>query len=187
MKKLLFPILILLVYSMSFAQTPEEMKAWQDNMTPGEHHKWLANFDGDWIGSTKMWMDPETPPMTNTMETKNEMVMNGLYQRSTHSGDMMGMPFKGEGLVGYDNAKKVFVTTWFDNMGSGITHMEGQRLDDSNVLETRGFMTDAMSGKQMELRQVLRYIDENSHVFEMYMTVDGQEMKTMEITYTRKQ
>lgn len=185
MKRLVFSLLTVLAFGITTAQTPEEMKAWQDHMTPNEHHKWLSMFDGDWIGESKMWMDPAAPPTTYKMKTKNEMIMNGLYQRSTHSGDMMGMPFMGEGLVGFDNAKKMFVTTWFDNMGSSITYMEGVRNQKDNTLVTNGLMSDPMTGKSINVRQVLKYIDKDTHIFEMYMTVDGKEMKTMEITYKR--
>ncbi len=33
--------------------------------------------------------------------------------------------FEGMSLMGYDNAKKVFMSSWVDNMGSGIMQMEG--------------------------------------------------------------
>lgn len=186
MKKLLLVFTLVAFFANGFAQTPEEMKAWQDYMTPGKYHKWLATFDGVWKGDVKMWMDPTQDPQTSTMKTKNEMIMNGLYQKSTHSGEMMGMPFTGEGLVAYDNSKKKFVSTWIDSMGSGIMHMEGQVDDDDKVMTLVGPMADPMTGKDMTVKQVLTYISEDKHSFEMYMTMDGQEFKTMEIMYTRK-
>ncbi|MBK9333372.1 MAG: DUF1579 family protein [Ignavibacteria bacterium] len=30
--------------------------------------------------------------------------MGGRYQQGKHTGDMMGMPFEGMSLLGYDNA-----------------------------------------------------------------------------------
>jgi hypothetical protein len=40
----------------------------------------------------------------------------------------------------------------------------------------------------MKLRSVLKIIDDNTHIFEMYGTGEkgGQEAKMMEITYSRK-
>jgi hypothetical protein len=162
------------------------MKAWQESMTPGKYHKWLASFDGKWTGEMNMWMDPSQPPVASKLSTTNEMIMDGLYQKSTHSGEMMGMPFKGEGLVAYDNSKKSFITTWIDNMGSGIMTMEGTLDESGKILITKGKMTDPMTGKDISVKQVLTYITEDKHHFEMYMTVDDNEMKTMEITYHRK-
>ena len=38
---------------------------------------------------------------------------------------MMGQPFSGVGIDGYDNLRKKYVTTWIDTMGTGIFSMEG--------------------------------------------------------------
>jgi len=186
MKKLLLLLVLFAFCSSGFTQTEQEMKAWQDNMTPGKHHKWLASLDGEWTGEMKMWMDPSQSPTVSKLSTKNEMIMNGLYQKSTHSGDMMGMPFKGEGMAGFDNSKKIFVTTWIDNMGSGIMTMEGSLDDTEKILTTEGTMTDPMTGKEIGIKQVLTHLSEDKHFFEMYMIVGDETMKTMEITYHRK-
>lgn len=53
------------------------------------------------------------------------MIMNGLYQRSSHTSNMMGRPFKDESITVYDTIKKKFLCTWIDNIGSGISMMEG--------------------------------------------------------------
>lgn len=186
MTRLQLLFLALLCTTFVFGQTEDDMKAWQNYMKPGAHHEWLAQFNGDWTGNSKVWMDPAAPPMEYTLDTKNEMVMNGLYQRSTHTGMFMGQAFVGEGLAGFDNARQKFVTSWFDNMGSGITYLEGTRNVESNTMETKGLMTDPMTGEMLEVRQVLTYIDADTHKFEMYMVAGGKEMKSMEITYVRK-
>ena len=38
---------------------------------------------------------------------------------------MMGMPFQGMSTMAYDNGKKTFMSTWIDNMGTGILETEG--------------------------------------------------------------
>jgi hypothetical protein len=49
-------------------------------------------------------------------------------------------------------------------------------------------MDDVMTGKSMKMREVLRIVDNNKHVYEMYTTdrASGAEFKMMEIVYTRK-
>ncbi|MCK8479858.1 DUF1579 domain-containing protein [Psychroserpens algicola] len=186
MKKLLLLMTITMFCSYGFSQTQEQIKAWQDHMTPGKYHKWLATFDGEWTGDVKMWMDPSQPPQASKMSTTNTMIMNGLYQKSTHEGIMMGRPFKGQGLIGYDNSKKMFISTWIDNMGSGIMIMDGNVDKDGKILTTIGIMDDPMTGEALKVRQVLTYMTDDKHLFEMYMNANGEEFKTMEITYTRK-
>ncbi|RYH74087.1 DUF1579 domain-containing protein [Flavobacteriaceae bacterium 144Ye] len=186
MKKLLVSLTLLVFCVTGFAQTPEEMKAWQDNMTPGKYHKWLAAMNGEWNATVKMWMDPSQPPSESKATTTNEMIMNGLYQRSSHNGEMMGMPFMGESITGYDNAKKEFIATWIDNFGSSIMLMKGQLDEKTNTLILEGSMLDPASGQDMQVKEVFTVLSETSHKFEMFIVMGDQEMKSMEIVYTKK-
>src|SRR5205085_3415920 len=110
------------------------MKAWQSYMTPGEEHKMLAKSNGTWNEEITVWMSPDAPPQKNTATAENKMIMNGRYQYTTHKGNFMGMPFEGISTTGYDNARKVYVSTWIDNMGSGIMNMEGPWDANSNTV-----------------------------------------------------
>ena len=101
------------------------MKTMMEVGTPGKEHAMLAKSDGMWTGETTMWMTPDGPPMKSTAVINNKMVMNGHYQQMTYKGDMMGMPFEGSSTTGYDNAKKMFTSSWVDNMSTGIMYMEG--------------------------------------------------------------
>jgi len=101
------------------------MKKMQEYGTPGEMHKMLAAATGTWDAEVTSWMDPAKPPTKSKATSVNKMIMNGLYQQSTFKGDMMGMPFEGMSMVGYDNTRKVFTSTWVDNMSSGIMYLEG--------------------------------------------------------------
>ena len=186
MKKLILLSISLLLSFTAFSQTPEEMKAWQENMTPGKYHQWLASMNGDWDAKVSMWMDPTQPPDVSQATTKNEMIMNGLYQRSAHNGNMMGMPFMGESIMGYDNSKKEFIATWIDNFGSSIMLMKGQLDEANNTLTLRGSMMDPATGQDMQVKEVFTKLSEDSHKFEMFMVMGDQEIKNMEITYSRK-
>jgi hypothetical protein len=87
------------------------MKAMMDYATPGEPHKMLAKSNGTWNGEVTMWMAPDAPPSTSKATMVNKMVMDGRYQVSETKGNMMGMPFNGMSTTGYDNVKKVFIST----------------------------------------------------------------------------
>src|SRR5687767_13932178 len=100
-------------------------KNWQQYMTPGEPHKMMASWSGTWNAEVTSWDKPGATPRTSTGKAVNKTILNGLYQTSSFKGNMMGMPFEGVSTTGYDNHKKKFITSWIDNMGSGIMHMEG--------------------------------------------------------------
>lgn len=164
-------------------------KAWMDYATPGEMQKMLAKSDGNWVGETTMWMENGSQPMMSKSEATNKMVFDGRYQMSTHKGDMMGMPFEGISIVGYDNSKKKFVSSWIDNMGTGIMNMEGIWNASTKSIEFKGKMTDpSRPGKDCNVREIYTFVDDNTQKMEMYGpdAKTGKEFKTMEINYTRK-
>lgn len=175
----------------SSAQTPDSatmMKNWQDYMTPGDMHKMIAKWSGDWNAEITMYgPDPNAPPTISKGTTKNKMVFNGLYQESVHQATMMGMPFEGHGTLGFDNIKKVFVSSWIDNMGSGLMMMEGPWDEATKTVTMKGTTIDPMTGKSCDMREVFKVIDNNTQTMEMYGPgFDGKEMKMMVIKYKRK-
>jgi hypothetical protein len=164
-------------------------KAWMEYATPGEMHKMMAKSDGTWTGENTMWMENGGKPLMSKSEATNKMMYDGRYQISNHKGDFMGMPFEGMSIVGYDNSKKKFVSTWIDNMGTGIMHGEGDWNPSAKSVEFKGKMTDpSRPGKDCDFREVFTFIDDNTQKMEMYGpdSKTGKEYKTMEIKYTRK-
>jgi hypothetical protein len=170
----------------SQAQTDDDMKAMMAYATPGDIHKMMAKSVGDWTGDISMWMQPGAEPMKSTGQLKNEMILGGRYLRGTNTGNFMGQSFEGIGVTAYDNAKKQFINTWIDNMGTGIMTLTGTWDAATNSITFTGNMVDPASGKDVPVREVIKMVDDNHQTLEMYATMGGKEMKTMEIKYTRK-
>ena len=163
------------------------MKAWETYMTPGDMHKMMASWDGTWSGEVTMWMEPGAPPTKSTSVAQNKMIFGGRYQQATHKGNFNGMPFEGNSLLGYDNAKKVFVNNWIDNMGTGMMQLEGTWDEASKTINFKGECVDPMNGKNMGVRETFTVNDENHQTMAMYMTpAGGKEFQSMEIKATRK-
>lgn len=165
------------------------MKNWMAYATPGEPQKMMASWAGTWDGESTMWMDPKAPPMVSKVKAVNRMILGGRYMESVNTGDMMGQPFEGRSTMGYDNFKKEFISTWVDNMGTGVMVMKGTWDEATKSLTLKGKMTNACTtdGKDTWVREVYKVIDENNHVMEMYgYGPDAKEFKTMEIKMTRK-
>jgi len=55
-------------------------------------------------------------------------------------------------------------------------------------LEMKGKMVDPMSGKEMDMRQTIKFTDDKNQTIEMYNTpAGGKEFKSMEIKMTKKE
>jgi len=161
---------------------------------PGENHKLLQSGVGTWSYTVKWWMSPDAPPNTSTGTTVARAVMDGRYVITDHSGKMqmpgadgkmMDMEFKGMAVEGYDNVKKKFVSSWIDNMGTAIMISEGT-YDAGTKTLTYTAETELMPGMKTKMRQVIKLADKDHRTMEFFETRGGTEVKTMEISYTRK-
>ncbi len=163
------------------------MKNWETYMAPGEAHKMMASWNGTWTGEVSMWMTPEATPSKSTATAVNKMVLGGRYQQSSFKGNFNGMPFEGMSTLAYDNEKKLYISTWIDNVGTGVMLSQGPWDPATKSITLTGRMIDPATRKEVDFKQIFKPIDNNYQVMEMYADgADGQEFKTMEIKYTRK-
>lgn len=163
------------------------MKNWEIYATPGKEHQMMASWDGNWTGEVTMWMSPGTPPSTSTSQTTNKMILGGRYQESSHKGSFNGQPFEGRATLAFDNEKKVFISTWIDNMGTGVMKGEGPWDEATKSITIKGKMTEPGNSSDKDFREVFKIVDNDHQIMEMYAPgPDGKEFKTMEIRYTRK-
>jgi hypothetical protein len=163
-----------------------EMEAWQKSMTPGPEHQQLAKFAGDWTFTNKAWMAPGQPPMESTGTMHGEATMGGRYLVEDWKGAMMGQDFEGRGTTAYNNVSKQYETTWLDNMSTGIWYSTGT-CDAANVCTFSGDSWDPMSGKKVNMRSVLSWVDADTFKMVMYGPgPDGKEFQMMEIVAKRK-
>jgi hypothetical protein len=163
------------------------MAAMMKAATPGPQHQHLAKMAGDWTFTSTVWMQAGAQPQTSTGTMHAEMLMGGRYVEHHWKGNMMGMEFEGQGTEAYDNVSKQWVSTWIDNMGTGLMMQTGTGNDAMSSFDYRGDMWDGMSGKKVRTHSVITWIDDNTFKNEMFApTPDGKEFKTMEIVAKRK-
>lgn len=172
----------------------EMMEMMMEMAKPGENHKRMQELVGTWSYAVKWWMNPESPPNESAGTTVTKSVMDGRYLISDHTGKMqmpgpdgklMDMEFKGMAIEGYDNAKKKFVASWIDNMGTGIMNLEGT-YDAATKTLTYLAEYEPMPGMKMKIREVVKITDERHHSMEFFENRGGKEVKTMQIDYERK-
>jgi len=185
-----FSILALAVLSLSTkAQQNDQaamMKVWMDYMTPGESQKMLAKYAGVWNIENTMWMTPDNPPTTSKGVCTTSMSLGGRYQQSDFKAEMMGQPFEGQGMIAYDNAKKAFINTWIDNMGTGVMVLQGSWDPGTRTISFKGTMVDPMTGNDTPVRELYTFTDDDHYTMAMFSnSPQGKEYKNMEIHFSR--
>jgi hypothetical protein len=163
------------------------MKKWMEIATPGPQHKGLEAFAGEWEVESKWWMAPDAPPMESKGTSKVHSILGGRYVQEEHTGEMMGKPFNGIGITGYDNFKKKYVSFWIDDAGTGMFTSEGTADPAGKMFTFHGKMDDPMTGeKDKPMKMILRTVNANKRVFEMHDLSKGEKSLCGEMTYTRK-
>lgn len=172
---------------MADADPDAMMEAWASANAPGKQHEWLSHFVGSWDTTSKFWMDPAAPPMESTGTAQAKMILGGRYVMEEFSGDMMGQPFQGLGITGYDKLRKQFVSTWMDSMSTAIITMHGSMSMDGSSIALFGELDDAMTGEVGKpVKWVSRIIDKDHHVAEAWEVSYDEPFMVMQIEYRRR-
>lgn len=164
------------------------MQAMMEAGTPGEPHKMIASSTGSWNAEMTHWMGEGAPPMKGVGKSVNTMIYGGRYLQSKFNGDMMGAPFEGTSIMGYDNTEKKYFSNWIDSWSTAMMTSWGTWDDASKSMTLTGTMKNPANGLECHLKEVFKIVDDNTQVMEMYGPdpKTGKEYKMMEIKYTKK-
>ncbi len=170
--------------------TPEEraeMAAYQKAGTPGAQHQSLSAVAGDYDVRIKSWHDPSAAPMEETGTVRRAMTLDGRVLTEDLTATMMGQPYSGHGMMGYDNTTGKYWSTWNDNMSTGLMVTEGSCDSQGKNCTFTGSYNDPVKKTPIRTRMTTRWPSPTTEIFEMYGPgKDGKEMKMMEITYSKK-
>jgi hypothetical protein len=169
--------------------TPEqmaEMEAYMKAGTPGAPHQALAASAGSYDIKITSWHEPGGPPTEETGTAVRTMELEGRVLVEKLESSVMGMPFTGHGMTGYDNVTGKYWSTWTDSMSTGIMVSEGT-CDAEEVCTYSGSWNDPITKGPKTVRMTSRWTSPTTQLFEMHGPgKDGNEMKMMEMTYTKK-
>ena len=136
----------------------------------------------------KFWMGPGDP-MVSTGTMTNSWQLGGLYLHQDYVGDKIDGPlpsFEGKGYWGYNTTSNRYEGYWIDNASTTMQMEFGDVDSDGRVWTMNSEVTCPQTGVAMKKRNVITLIDDDHNKVESYFTgEDGNEMKSMEISYTR--
>lgn len=160
---------------------------WRAFATPGEAHHALDSRVGTWDVDVKMMESPNGAATTSKVTSDIKWIMDGRFLEETVQGEFMGQSFTGQGTTGYDNLKKKYVSSWIDNMSTGLMVAEGTYDTNSKTFTTTGDCPDVNAGKYVHSRSVSKVVDDDHWTVQTYKAgADGKEFLAGELDYTRK-
>ncbi len=160
----------------------DQAKAMEAYMKAGAvtaDHEALKYFAGRWKVESKMWAAPGAPPTESVNSNEGEMILGGRYVRLTYKGEMMGQPFEGLQISGYDNIAKAYTTFWIDNSSTSFYLLKGTYDAAKKTYTFTGRWTDPLGG-DTPVRMVIRIVSPDVYESETYMKLpDGKEFLNM--------
>lgn len=156
--------------------------------TPGKEHELLDAMAGEWNAACTMEMEPGKP-MTSKAKSSNHWLFDKRYIQQDYSGDFMGMPFNGMSIIGYDKYQKKYFASWIDSMSTMFYLSYGSYDPATKTFTFEGSGPDCKDpdGKKMcKMKNVVKIISKDKHIFTMSSEQDGKMVQGMEIVYTRK-
>jgi len=160
----------------------DQAKAMEAYMKAGAvtaDHEALKYFAGRWKVESKMWAAPGAPTTESVNTNVGEMILGGRYVRLIYKGEMMGQPFEGLQISGYDNIAKAYATFWIDNSSTSFYLLKGTYDAGKKTYTFTGRWTDPLGG-EAPVRMVIRIVSPDIYESETYMKLpDGQEFLNM--------
>ncbi len=174
--------------------SPEEMAKMMEAMqkarkftAPSEMHNALKKFLGEWKSETRFYMgDKPSPPEIG--EVSNKWLIEGRFIMSEAKGMMMGQPFKGYTMMGYDNFKMSYVAASMTTWDTALRMSEGDIDPRTNALIMYGTVDEYLTGEHDKMSKlVFRFDGDDKYTWEIHdLSIGEKNTKVIEVTHTRK-
>jgi hypothetical protein len=152
---------------MSAEAQQEMMKSFMALMTPGTGQERLAYFLGEWATETTNAMGGKEAKSKGTATFR--WLQENRYLLQEWKSPMMGMPFSGWAITGYDNFRKEYQTAMGSTMGtalytaSGYIDLSGRRITQYGDMDE-----PTMDQIAKQVKYVTRIEDADHFVFEVH-------------------
>lgn len=157
----------------------EAMEAYMKAGAVTAEHKALEYFTGRWKVEAKMWAAPGAPPTESVNSNEGRMILGGRTALQNYKGEMMGRPFEGLQISGYDNLARAYTTFWIDNSSTSFYLLKGTYDAAKGTYAFTGRWADPLGG-DTPVRMVITIVSPDEYTSETYMALpDGREFLNM--------
>jgi hypothetical protein len=142
----------------------------------GKEHKWLTGLAGEYTATVSGMLGESEGSY------RIEPALGGLWTVSHLDCAMMGQPYQGTEIVGYDPQTKTYVSVWADSMTPKLTTLSGTYDTETKTLTMRG-PSVGMDGEVGVMVNTTTYRDDG---MTFKMSIEGMSGPMLTIDHTRK-
>ena len=153
--------------------------------TPGPEHAALNALVGTFDAQVTSWTGPYDEPTRSTGAMVNTWILGGRCLRGEFTGELLGQPFEGLSLLGFDRSQGKYFGTWADTASTWFMPFSSGTMT-GNILTLERDMYDPTMGAMTHIREAFVVESPDRYRYVMYYSLpDGSEAKSMETVYTR--
>lgn len=163
------------------------MEGMQEMSAPGKEHEALKPLAGSFNCVSKFYAAPGQPPTESAGSVERKWIMGNRFLTEEFKGMIMGMPFEGYGITGYDKLQKFYHVYWIDSFGTGTWTATGTADPTGKVFTFTGENFDPMYMQKKKAKTTTEINSNDKHTMKMYeVSDDGKETLNFEMICTRK-
>ena len=150
-------------------------------------HKALAAMAGGWQGTTRVWFEPDQPPVMEVAQRGTlRSVLSGrflLHEYSYGEGEQAG---EGIAMYGLHLDEGQYESAWVDSFHTGSSIIFSTAGDDGGGFKVLGSYGDGRGGPRWGWRTEIAQPSADELVVTMFnITPDGEETRAVETLYAR--
>jgi hypothetical protein len=152
----------------------------------GSPHHFLARLVGGWVGTSKLWVEPDVLTDESPVQGSIQLVLGGRFALYLYQSSIEGEPQHGMFTFGYDTLLDRYEASWVDSYhnNTAIMFCRGSVID--NGFQVTGNYPDPNGGPDWSWRTEVELIDNDHLVVTAYnVSPEGGEAKATETKLTR--
>ncbi len=148
-------------------------------------HDRMKALAGTWDLQFKHRSGADDPWKTEHGTAVCTMELGGRYLLEKLQCTYNGMPYEGVRVHGYDNLEGDYFNIWMDTLGTWPVLSRGTK-DENDVLRYHGRWKDTETPSGRPFKTVAKRDGNDKWQLELFDTIDGEEVKVLDATYTRR-
>ena len=152
----------------------------------GSPHHFLSRLAGNWTGSSKLWLEPDSLADESPIAGSIQIILDGRFALYLYQGSIEGEPQHGMFTFGYNTINDQFEAAWVDSFHNNTAIMFCIGTPKENGFSVSGQYPDPTGGPDWGWRTEVQLLDKDHLIITAYnIHPEYGEAKATETKLTR--